>query len=105
MDKATRVGDDIYLSAISLVEVIYLAEKGRISQAAVDLLLDNLSSPQSGWVMTPLDLGVAQAVALVPRSVIPDMPDRIIAATALYLNLPLVTRDSQVRASGVVTIW
>ena len=33
------------------------------------------------------------------------MPDRIIAATALSLNLPLVTRDGDIRASGVKTIW
>ena len=32
---------------------------------------------------------------VVPRDVVPDMPDRIIAATALYLGLPLVTRDSE----------
>jgi predicted nucleic acid-binding protein len=29
------------------------------------------------------------------------MPDRIIAATALHLGVPLVTRDLNIRASGV----
>ncbi len=33
------------------------------------------------------------------------MPDRIIAATALHLGLPLVTRDHRIRASSVTTIW
>jgi predicted nucleic acid-binding protein len=33
------------------------------------------------------------------------MPDRIIAATALSLGLPLVTRDGKIRASNVITIW
>jgi predicted nucleic acid-binding protein len=42
------------------------------------------------------------------------MPDRIIAATALHLNLPLVTRDSpeatlrdrKIQAAhSVITIW
>jgi predicted nucleic acid-binding protein len=33
------------------------------------------------------------------------MPDRIIAATALHLGLPLVTRDLRIQASGIPTIW
>ena len=39
------------------------------------------------------------------RITVPDMSDRIIAATALYLNLPLVTADHQIQASGIHTIW
>ena len=34
----------------------------------------------------------------IPRDVVPDMPDRIIAATALSNSLPLVTRDLKIRA-------
>jgi PIN domain nuclease of toxin-antitoxin system len=36
---------------------------------------------------------------------LPDLPDRIIAATALRLNLPLVTRDRKIQASQVNSIW
>jgi predicted nucleic acid-binding protein len=37
---------------------------------------------------------------------VPDMPDRIIAATALNLNLPLVTHDHKILATSVIqTIW
>lgn len=39
------------------------------------------------------------------RQIVPEMPDRIISATALYLNLPLITRDAQIIASIVETIW
>ncbi|PJB74400.1 MAG: PIN domain nuclease, partial [Armatimonadetes bacterium CG_4_9_14_3_um_filter_58_7] len=35
----------------------------------------------------------------------PDMPDRIIAATALHLGLSLVTRDSKIQGCGIPTIW
>jgi predicted nucleic acid-binding protein len=35
---------------------------------------------------------------------IPDMPDRIIAATAVHLNVPLISRDGKIRVSGVNTI-
>ncbi|WP_404824250.1 hypothetical protein [Nostoc flagelliforme] len=33
------------------------------------------------------------------------MPDRIIAATAKYLGLPLISRDSRMPLSGVAIIW
>jgi PIN domain nuclease of toxin-antitoxin system len=37
---------------------------------------------------------------------VPEMPDRIIAATALHLNCPLVTRDHKIRAfKDIITIW
>jgi predicted nucleic acid-binding protein len=48
---------------------------------------------------------VAESLELVPRKDVPDMPDRIIAATALHLGLPLVTRDGKIRAVNITTIW
>jgi predicted nucleic acid-binding protein len=56
-------------------------------------------------LVDPLDEGVAKAVYRVPRNAVPDMPDRIIAATALYLGLPLVTKDGRLRKAGISTIW
>ena len=41
----------------------------------------------------------------IPREDIPDMPDRIIAATALHLGVPLISRDSKIKLSKVKTIW
>lgn len=35
----------------------------------------------------------------------PDMPDRIIAGTALHLKLPLITRDHKIQLSQIDTIW
>jgi predicted nucleic acid-binding protein len=40
----------------------------------------------------------------IGRAEIPDMPDRIIAATAVCLGVPLVMRDGKIRASAVRTI-
>jgi len=42
----------------------------------------------------------------IPRSAIPDMPDRIIAATARQLGRPLITRDTDIHNARVVSvIW
>ncbi|WP_437730494.1 hypothetical protein [Sorangium sp. So ce1335] len=38
------------------------------------------------------------------RADVPDMPDRIIAATAVSLGVPLVTRDGKIGASGAQTM-
>lgn len=105
LDGATTNGDPIYLASISLVEIIYLVEKGRLPQVAQDRLNDALIDPNSALVLAPLSLTVAQAVQRISRNVVPDMPDRIIAATAVDLNLPLVTRDQKIRLAGIKTIW
>jgi hypothetical protein len=33
------------------------------------------------------------------------MPDRIVAATAIYLGVPVISRDGQIRASAIKTVW
>ena len=61
--------------------------------------------PDSGLAVVSLDLSIARALRRIPRAVVPEMPDRIIAATALYLGLPLVTRDLRIRSADITTIW
>ena len=41
----------------------------------------------------------------IPRSDVPDLPDRVIAATAALHGVPLLTRDERIRHSTVLTIW
>ena len=41
----------------------------------------------------------------VSRDSVPDMPDRIVAATAVYLGVPVISRDGRIRASSIQTIW
>jgi predicted nucleic acid-binding protein len=48
---------------------------------------------------------VADALQLTDRSEVPDMPDRVIAATAAALGVPLVSRDAKISASAVQTLW
>jgi PIN domain nuclease of toxin-antitoxin system len=56
--------------------------------------------------VAPLDKGTVEALKQVPRTAVPDMPDRIIAATAYQLGLPLITRDSKIKESKIMqVIW
>lgn len=95
----------IGFSSISLAEIVYLAESSRIPEDTLSYLLEiaNIANPILAEI--PFDRQVAQAMLLVERAQIPEMPDRIIAATALHMDVPLITRDRRIRSSDVETLW
>lgn len=93
------------MSAVSLVEIVYLVERGRIAADAFERFVRELDRERPAFEVIPLDYNVAGALRSVPRDVVPDMPDRIIATTALQLGVPLVTRDRRLQAAGIQTIW
>lgn len=96
----------IFVSAITIVELIYLTEKGKIPPDVLDLLRDALDDPTTAFRLIETSREVADEVENIPRQTVPEMPDRIIAATALHLNLPLVTKDHKIQAlQNIQTIW
>ncbi len=105
VEDAIRKGEDVFLSAISVVEAIYLVEGGRVPFQALQRLDAALGDPASGLIVTAVDAAVAEAVHKISRFSVPDMPDRIIGATALHLKAPLVTRDRRLQSAGIETIW
>jgi PIN domain nuclease of toxin-antitoxin system len=103
--KTLHSGERLHVSAVSLVEAIYLVERGRIPLSALLELEHELKRPESSMRVAAVDAEVAEAVYKIPRQSVPDMPDRIIAATALCRNLALVTRDARIQSAGIKTIW
>lgn len=104
-DEARRVGDPILLPSISLVELRYLVDRGRFPESAFDLLYSAVARPDPILMLALLDLSVARMLRQIPRADVPDMLDRSIAATALARGLPPVSRDRQIRAKPITTIW
>lgn len=104
-DECDRGACFIYVPTICLVEIIYLQEKGRIAPELIRNLQTELITGNTGLLLADLTLEVTTSLAAIPRADVPDMPDRIIAATALQLDLPLITRDQQIRLANLQTIW
>ena len=87
------------------MEVVYLQEKGRIPHGTLTRVADALHDPTSVLQIADLSMAVALALGRVLRDEVPDMPDRIIAATAVHFGVPVISRDSKIRTSSVSTIW
>jgi PIN domain nuclease of toxin-antitoxin system len=100
LKDATDANWPIRISVISLVEMLYLVEKGRINSATLADLSDLLGKSDSPFELLPVDLKVYEALPKVARSAVPDFPDRIIAATAISYNLVLVARDRRILDAG-----
>lgn len=105
MDSVRTERHEIGLSSITLVEIVYLQEKGRIAPGAlagIHALLDDVNPL---LIELPVNRAIAAVLARIDRRRIPDMPDRIIAATALSLDVPVISRDGRITTSGITTIW
>ncbi len=103
--QAVNDGESVYFSTISIVEICYLIEKGKFTQSLLDQLLADIGKADTALEVVFLTDDIALTLRKIPRAIVPDMPDRIIAATAPELGLPLVTRDHKIIASGIPTIW
>jgi PIN domain nuclease of toxin-antitoxin system len=101
-----RQADDglhhVFISAITLLEVLYLAEAGRIDVPLPELV--SVVSSSSNYEIVPVDVDVVLAAMDIDD--VPDLHDRIIVATAVHLSVPILTGDSVVTTSRhIETIW
>lgn len=96
--------ESVAIASITLWEIAMLAEKKRLKldRDILDWRQDTITNTRAAILpLTP-------AIAVLATSIAPlrDPADRLIAATALTQDAPLVTKDDRIRRSGVVTtIW
>ncbi len=101
-DSADSGKTTIYIPAIVFAEILYLAEKQRIS-----LNLHEAEKHLKNFQIykeMPLSFEITQSAQQITD--IPELHDRLIASTASFLNLALITNDPKIENSQLVnTIW
>jgi PIN domain nuclease of toxin-antitoxin system len=105
IEDAMKKGDHIGVSAITLAEMVYLTEKGRIVSNALRDVYAATESPNAVLRNVAFDDKIARRMAEIPRRDLPDLPDRVIAATALVYKVPVLSRDRRIRTSTIQSLW
>jgi PIN domain nuclease of toxin-antitoxin system len=102
--RAARRHGGLAIAAITLLELAWLAEKGRIETTlSVESFVRLCASKMTVLPITP---EIAARAVSFPDSYPKDPQDRLIGATALVDGIQLVTHDRQIKKSGIVpVIW
>jgi PIN domain nuclease of toxin-antitoxin system len=105
IDESAAARRKVAISSISLAEVLYLVEKNRLPESAYEELTQALADPEHVFTEAPLTVAIVHAMRQVSRVEVPDMPDRIVAATAVYFDVPVISRDRRIRGARLKTVW
>lgn len=101
LDDAEKGKHHIFISVISLVEIMYLSQKMRIKINLKETLkIINNSANYSIADLNP------QVVILAEETGFPELFDRLILATAKHLGVPMLTPDEELqKIEDVKTVW
>jgi PIN domain nuclease of toxin-antitoxin system len=94
----------VYVPTIALVEISEARHRGVIRlEGGLDAWAEKLfSSPH----FIPVDLSVEIVLKAEELYAIPERGDRLVAATAAVLDLPLITRDREIaKAANLEIVW
>jgi len=103
-ERCERREATLYVPAAVIWECALIARVGRINlRRSVRAFFDDLFSNPA---YQPLDLTPEQVLAAAELTFTRDPFDALIVATAVTMDMPLVTRDGLIRESGRVrVIW
>ncbi|MGB9028762.1 MAG: type II toxin-antitoxin system VapC family toxin [Acidobacteriaceae bacterium] len=102
--RAARDEGGLAIAGISLLELAWLGEKGRVETTlSVESFVRQCARKMT---VLPITAEIAARAVSFPDSYPKDPQDRLIGATALVEGIELVTRDQHIRKSGMVpVIW
>jgi PIN domain nuclease of toxin-antitoxin system len=100
-EKTVKEGT-IIVPTVVLAEIMFIAKKGRITMTFSETV--QRLEVSENFVITPLDLDILNTADKIGHDL--EMHDRLIAATALFLDVPLITKDEVIKGSGICkVIW
>jgi len=102
--RRSRTSGSLAISAISMVEIASLMERGRLRiHGSIESVIAQFTDDVT---VLPITREIAVFTAYFPPDFSRDPSDRIIAATARAEGIPLVTADQRIQACPLVkTIW
>jgi PIN domain nuclease of toxin-antitoxin system len=105
INEAANARQKIAISSITLAEIVYLVEKNRLPHAAYEELTQAFTDPEHVFAEAMFSAAIVESMRRVPRTEVPDLPDRIIAATAVYFDVPVLSRDRKILSASLMSIW
>ena len=100
--EAEKSTVSLYVPAMVLVEIGYLSEKGRIQTTLYEVF--SYLDKHVSIIMHETNSDIIKTAFQITD--IPELHDRIIAASGRLLNLPVITNDPKIIASEFVeTLW
>ena len=98
--------DGIIFCEVSLWEIAMLIRKERISIETSYLDFIELLKAANKYLFHGISPEIAELSTKLPAEISNDPADRLIAATAITADVPLITADENLRqAKSVRTIW
>ena len=82
-----------------------MIEKNWLPQSAYDELTQALADPEHVFTEAVFSAAIVQTMRQVSRAEVPDMPDRMVAASAVYFGVPVISGDRRIRAASLKTVW
>src|SRR5437588_1370895 len=71
LEQTALAGEPVYVSAISIIEICYLIDKGRLSPLVLQRVVDALQDANSAVEIFPVDFDVALALPRIARVDVP----------------------------------
>jgi PIN domain nuclease of toxin-antitoxin system len=104
IEDARQKSSGIAVSDITLVEIALLSSRGRVNfRPDAETTLKEV---ERQFTVLPITANIALQAFELPPSYPRDPADRIIGATALIEDIPLLTADQNIRRSRAIqTIW
>jgi len=102
--RAARIEGGLAIASITLMELAWLAENGRVTTTlSVESFVRLCASKMTVLPITP---EIAARAVSFPDSYPKDPQDRLIGATALVEGIQLISHDKLIKKSGLVPmVW